>query len=148
MVKKRGTTAIAVKKQKKKLFTNPKKIVDEELKARFDMNKSWMTNLADTNLKEMYSDKLPESIPDKAAWTIKKLSENHVAVLRKLIAAHGDTNFKKMAFDRKLNKYQWTEDQCEKKVRMLLVDNLVHVCEYGKCPCGVSSNSSHVKKKN
>ncbi len=147
MVKKRGTTAIAVKKQKKKLFTNPDKIADEALKARFDKTKSWMTNLAETDLKEMYADKLPESIPDKAAWTISKLSENEVSVVRKLIAVHGESNFKKMAFDRKLNKFQWTEDQCGKKVKMLTVSNLIHTSEDGKCLCGYVPTSSYAKKK-
>jgi len=147
MVKKRGSTAIAVLRQKKKLYTNPELIADPSMRERFDKKKSWMTNLAETDLKEMYGDKLPESIPDKAAWTIAKLNETEVFVVKKLIAAHGETNFKKMAFDRKRNTLQWTEEQCEKKVNMLTVSNLVHICEDGRCLCGYTPNSSYVKKQ-
>ena len=147
MVKKRGTTAIAKQAVKKRLFTNPSTIRDDELKERFDKKKSWMTNLKETDLKEMYQDSLPAEIADKAAWTISKLSENEVAVVKKLVAEHGSDGFKKMAFDRKLNKFQWTEDQCAKKVKMLLVDNRVHTCEEGRCLCGSLPVSSYAKRK-
>ena len=147
MVKSRGTTAIAKRTLKKRLFTNPNAIHDECLKERFDKSKSWMTNLAETDLKEMYEGHLPESIPDKAAWTIPKLSEDEATIVRKLLSVHGQENFKRMAFDRKLNKYQWTEEQCEKKVRMLLVDKRVHTCEQGRCLCGSLPVSSYAQKK-
>jgi|LauGreDrversion4_2_1035121.scaffolds.fasta_scaffold03292_8 hypothetical protein len=148
MVKKRGTTAIAKRALKKRLFTDPSAIHDEQLKERFDKSKSWMTNLKETDLKEMYEERLPEIIAEKAAWTIPKLSENEAEVVRKLITAHGADEFHRMAFDRKLNKLQWTEEQCEKKVRMLIVDNRVHTCEEGRCLCGSLRVSSNVTPKN
>jgi hypothetical protein len=147
MIKKRGSTAIAKLPQKKKLFTNPNRIQDAKLKERFDKEKSWIQNLKTTNLKEMYSEQLPETIPDKAAWTVPKLSEDEATTVRRLVQVHGEINFRKMAFDRKLNIYQWTEDQCQNKVKMLLVDKRFHVCEDGKCLCGCTPNSSYVAKK-
>jgi hypothetical protein len=148
MVKKRGTTAIAKRTLKKRLFTDPSAIHDEQLKQRFDKNKSWMTNLKETDLKEMYTECLPESIAEKAAWTIPKLSEAEAEAVRKLMQEHGAESFRKMAFDRKLNKFQWTEEQCEKKVRMLLVDKRVHTCEEGRCLCGSVPVSSYVARRN
>lgn len=148
MVKRRGSTAIAKKAVKKRLFTDPSTIVDDELRERFDKKKSWMTNLKETDLKEMYQKSLPVEIADKAAWTISKLSEDETAVVKKLIQQHGPEGYRKMAFDRKLNKFQWTEEQCEKKVKMLLVDNRVHICEEGRCLCGSLPVSSYVQRKN
>lgn len=147
MVKKRGTTAIAKLAQKKKLFANPNKIKDEKLRERFDKDKSWIENLKATDLKEMYSEVLPDVIAEKAVWTLPKLSEDELAVVKKLIATHGESNFRKMSFDRKLNVYQWTEAQCEKKVSLLVKEKRVHICEDGKCLCGNTSNSSYVAKK-
>lgn len=147
MVKKRGTTAIAKVTVKKQRFTNPSTIRDPQLRERFDKEKSWLTNLESTDMKEMYENSLPVSIPDKAAWTLPKLSEDALAAVRKLIASHGESNFNKMAYDRKLNIFQWTEAQCEQKVKLLLVDNRIHVCSEGTCLCGYTPNSSYVAKK-
>lgn len=146
MVKRSGSTAIAKQLHKKRLFTNPNAIKDEELKATFDRTKSWMDNLRGTDLKKMYENKLPETIAAKAEWTKAKLSEDELAVVKRLIESHGD-NYRKMSFDRKNNLYQWTESQCENKVKLLTVSNRVHFCEDGKCLCGVTSNSSYVPKK-
>jgi hypothetical protein len=147
MVRRKGTTAIAKKEQKKKHFQNPSAIQDIKFKALFDKKKSWIENMNSVDLKEMYCDSLPETIPDKASWTIPKLNEEEVTCLTKLIGKHGDSSFRKMSFDRKLNVFQWTEEQCAKKVKMLLVDKLVHVCEDGKCLCGYTPNSSYVPKE-
>jgi hypothetical protein len=147
MIRKKGTTAIARQQQKKKNFQNPSLIRDEKFREVFDKEKSWVENMKSVDLKEMYGECLPESIPDKAAWTIQKLNEDEVDIVRKMVAKHGESAHSKMAFDRKLNIFQWTEEQCEKKVKMLLVDNLVHVCEDGKCLCGYTPNSSYVSKK-
>ncbi|TEB18091.1 hypothetical protein C9890_0485 [Perkinsus sp. BL_2016] len=147
MIRKKGTTAIARLAQKKKHFHNPSTIRDQKFREVFDKEKSWLDNMNSVDLKEMYGDCLPEVIPDKACWTLPKLNEDELNVVRKLIATHGESGFKRMAFDRKLNRYQWTEDQCEKKVKLLLVDNRIHVCEHGKCLCGDTANSSYVSKK-
>lgn len=146
MVKKRGSTAIAKKPQKKKNFLNPSAIQDDKFRAVFDKEKSWIENMRTVDLMELYGKDLPEEIPAKAAWTLPKLSEDEAAVVRKLIKTHGETKYRKMAFDRKLNIFQWTEEQCEKKVN-LLANNRVHTCEEGKCPCGTTPNSSYVAKK-
>ena len=146
MVKRTGSTAIAKQIHKKRLFTNPSAIQDIQLKESFDKNKSWMTNLATTDMKKMYENQLPEKIACKAAWTKAKLSEDHLEVVQRLIRLHGD-NYRKMAFDRKSNLYQWTEDQCENKVKLLTISNSLHFCEEGKCLCGTTSNSSYVAKK-
>lgn len=147
MVKKRGTTAIAKRDQKKKLFHNPDTISDPKFRAVFDKEKSWIGNMNSVNMRELYNDSLPESIPNKASWTLPKLSEEELIAVKKLIASHGETGFRKMTFDRKLNVYQWTEEQCEAKVNLLLRDNRVHICEDGKCLCGVTPTSSYVAKK-
>ena len=147
MVKKRGSTAIAKKAQKKRNFENPTAIRDEKFKAVFDKEKSWLENMKSVDLMELYGNDLPEQIPAKAAWTLPKLSEDEASVVRKMIEAHGEASFRKMAFDRKLNVFQWTEEQCEKKVMLLTRDNRVHVCEDGKCLCGYTANSSYVAKK-
>ena len=147
MIRKRGTTAIAKKAQKKKNFQNPSLIRDDKFRAVFDKEKSWMENMKSVDLKELYGHELPESIPAKAAWTLPKLNENELQIVNKLIAAHGETGFKKMAFDRKLNIMQWTEEQCERKVNLLVRDNRVHICGIGKCLCGETANSSYVAKK-
>lgn len=146
-VKKRGTTAIAKKAQKKKHFQNPTAIQDAKFRAMFDKEKSWNENVRSVDLKDLYENDLPESIPAKASWTLPKLSEDEAAVVRKMVDTHGECFYRKMAYDRKLNIFQWTEEQCEKKVKLLLEDNRVHVCEDGKCLCGYTSNSSYVAKK-
>ena len=147
MVKRKGTTAVAKQTHKKKLFKNPSLIKDDKFKAVFDKKKTWIENMNSVDLKAMYVDCLPETIAPKAAWTMTKLSEDEVEVVKKLVEKHGESNFKKMFFDIKLNRYQWTEEQCEKKVNLLLKDNRVHVCEEGKCLCGNTPNSSYVAKK-
>ena len=147
MIKKKGTTAIAKQVHKKKLFKNPSLIKDPKFRAVFDKEKSWLENMNSVDLKTMYSDSLPEIIPAKAAWTLPKLNEDELTVVKKLIEKHGETGFRKMSFDAKLNKYQWTEEQCEKKTNLLLKDNRVHVCEEGRCLCGNTPNSSYVPRK-
>lgn len=146
MVRKKGTSAIVKQTHKKKLFANPSAIRDQKFKERFDKDKSWIENMNAVDLKEMYSASLPESIAAKAKWTLSKLSEDELVVVQKLLAAHGPTNFRKMFLDRKLNKFQWTEHQCEKKVN-LLIENRIHVCQDGKCLCGDTPNSSYVARK-
>jgi hypothetical protein len=147
LIKKKGSTAIAKKVIKKQRFTNPDQIADPKLRAVFDKTKSWMSNLDSVDLKAMYFDSLPEQIPSKAAWTISKLSEDEVVVVQKFMKSHGDSNFKKMAFDRKLNIYQWTAEQCEKKVGMFVAGDRVHKCEDGRCLCGYTPNSSYIAKE-
>jgi hypothetical protein len=146
MLKKKGTTAISKQIHQKKLFTNPSAITDVKFKGLFDREKTWGENMKAVNFKDMYSDSLPEFIPDKASWTLPKLSEDELAVVQKLISAHGETQYRKMFFDRKINIFQWTEEQCERKVN-LLKENRVHICNEGKCLCGSTPNSSYVPRK-
>ena len=141
LIKKKGTTAIKVEKAKKRCF-DPASIGDQSFKAVYDKDISFVENLKAANLKELFEEKLPESIPRKAAWTMPKLSEEENAIVQRMVSAHGD-NFKKMAFNRKLNIYQWTEEQVQRKVD-LLNQGRVHVCDDGKCLCGYTPNSSYV----
>jgi hypothetical protein len=147
MIKKRGTTAIAKKLQKKKHSVNPTAIRDDKFRAVYDKEKTMLENMRSVDLKTLYNDSLPVSIPSKAAWTLPKLNEEEVSVVRKLISLHGEGGFKKMACDRKHNKYQWTEEQCQKKVNLLVNENRVHICEDGKCLCAYTQNSSYVPKR-
>ena len=147
MVRKRGTTAIARQTHAKKRFANPSSIKDIKFKERFDKEKSWIENMKTVNLGEMYSESLPETIASKAKWTLPKLNDSELAVAQKLVAVHGDSNFRKMFFDRTLNKFQWTEEQCQKKVNLLLQQGRVHICEEGRCLCGNTPNSSYVARK-
>lgn len=145
MVKKRGSSAIAKQIHKKKLFTNPSTIQDEGFRKSFDSSKSWIDNLQSTDLKKLYENTLPIDLPAKAEWTRPKLSEDELEVIQRFVKHHGD-NYRRMAFDRKSNIFQWTEEQCETKVKLLTVSNRVHMCEEGKCLCGSTPNSSYVPR--
>ena len=147
-IKRTGTSSIVgkVKRIKKKNFEDPRHCAEPKFVAMFDKEKSWLDNLKTCNLGEIYADRVPDAIPEKAAWTISKLSEEDLDALKKLTAVHGG-NITRMRFDRKLNKYQWTENQIERKLA-LLAEGRIHVCELGKCLCGETANSSNVQRKN
>jgi Ribosome biogenesis protein Nop16 len=145
LIKKQGRVGNLQARQPKKDFYNPKRIQDPEFRAVFDKEKTWIENGNSVDLQELYASRLPESIPDKARWTIEKLSEDHQQVITKLIAKHGEANHAAMGRDRKVNLYQWTTEQVSKKI-FLLNQNRVHVCSE-KCLCGTAPNSSQVSRK-
>ena len=144
LIKKQGRVGNLQARVPKKDFFNPKRIQDPEFKAVFDKEKTWIENGCSVDLQKMYAHRLPESIPEKAKWTIEKLSEDHQQVITKLIAKHGEANTASMARDMKLNIYQWTPDQVSKKIYMLH-ENRVHICSE-KCLCGTAPSSSQVPK--
>ena len=145
LIKKQGRVGNLQSRQPKKDFFNPKRIQDPEFKAVFDKEKTWIENGNSVDLQSMYASRLPESIPDKAEWTLEKLSEDHRQAISKLVAKHGETNPAKMARDMKVNIYQWTAEQVSRKIQ-LLNQNRVHVCSE-KCLCGTAPNSSQVSRK-
>lgn len=145
LIKKQGRVGNLQARVQKNDFYNPRRIRDEEFKAVFDKEKTWIENSNSVDLKKMYYDRLPVVIPDKAEWTLEKLSEDHRGVLVKLLAKHGESNLAVMARDMKLNTYQWTADQISRKLA-LLNQNRVHVCSE-KCLCGTTPNSSQVARK-
>merc|ERR1711907_336380 len=87
---------------------------DEAFKERYDKSKTMKQNLEATNLKEMFSSRLPAEIPKEAKHQCK-VNEEEVPICKRLTAKHGD-NFEAMHWDVKLNIFQWTTKQCEKKV--------------------------------
>merc|ERR1719198_143740 len=93
---------------------NPRKIRDEALRARWDMKKTVKQNLEATDLKAMYSSRLPEKIPKEAKHQVK-VNEDEAPVCKRLSEKHGD-NFEAMHWDIKLNEMQWTSKMCQKKV--------------------------------
>jgi len=145
LIKKQGRVGNLQARVQKKDFYNPKRIQDPEFKAVFDKEKTWIENGNCVDLKKMYYNRLPETIPDKAAWTIEKLSEDHQQAITKLIAKHGEANLVPMSRDMKVNIYQWTTEQLTRKIDLLKL-NRVHVCSE-KCFCGSAPNSSQVSRK-
>ena len=143
LIKKSGRVGVLQAKQPKKDHYNPDRIADPAFRAVFDPSKTYLQNASSVDLKLMYQDRLPEFIPAKAVWTLPKLSEEERPIVEKLVAKHA-ADFPRMARDAKVNIYQWTASQIEKKVQ-LLTDNKFHVCS-DKCLCAMASSSSYVKK--
>mmetsp|Transcript_95018 Transcript_95018/g.245470 ORF Transcript_95018/g.245470 Transcript_95018/m.245470 type:complete len:161 (-) Transcript_95018:101-583(-) len=98
-----------------KRFTNPKRIKDDALRSRYDKKKTLKQNLESTNVKEMYSDKLPDKIPKKARH-IPKVNEEEAPICQQLVKKHGN-DYERMHWDVKLNIFQWTTGVCKKKVQ-------------------------------
>merc|ERR1711948_166372 len=73
-----------------------------------------MGSLEATDVKEMYSDKLPAVIPKEAAH-VPKVNEEEAPIIEKLIRKHGD-DYEAMHWDIKLNEFQWTKANCKKRV--------------------------------
>ncbi|CAK9085070.1 Nucleolar protein 16 [Durusdinium trenchii] len=113
---KKVTTKVKEKKVQKKHF-NVKQIQDPELRKRFDKGKTLKENMEQTNLKEMYKDVLPKKIPKKGAHPVK-VNEEEAPICKELLKKHGD-DYEKMHWDIKVNVFQWTARQCEKKVKAL-----------------------------
>ena len=142
LVKQQGRVGTYQGKAPKTDFFNPSRIADPIFKAAFDKNKTWIENGASCDLKALYESQLPESIPAKASWTIPKLNEDELSLIKRLVSKYG-SNFAAMSRDRKGNTLQWTSDQCERKAKMA-EEGRVHVCSE-KCLCGTSASSSYVR---
>ena len=140
LVKQSGRVGVYQGKVAKNDFYNPTRINDPTFKSSFDKNKTWIENAASVDMKAMYEDKLPESIPAKAAWTIPKLNEDELAAIKRLKSKHGE-DAHAMAKDRKSNPYQWSAEQCERKMK-LMSQARIHVCS-DKCLCGTTKSSSY-----
>merc|ERR1712151_346049 len=104
--------------QKKDLGTkrkiHPKKIQDESLRQAWDLNKTMKQNLESTDMKKLYFDRLPKSIPKEARHQ-PKVNEEEAPICEKLSKKHGD-DYEKMPRDIKINVFQWTQQQCKKRV--------------------------------
>ncbi|EER20502.1 hypothetical protein Pmar_PMAR010248 [Perkinsus marinus ATCC 50983] len=147
------------KTPKNLLYQNPKAIKDDTFKEKFDKRRTYLQNMNSFNLKDMYYDKLPEVIPQKAEWTLPKVNEEELNVCKKLAEKYGkevptaadeeeqeelqNEFFSRMARD-KLNVYQWTWGQLRKKFNLAL-EGRVHVC-HADCQCALAKQSSNVKK--
>merc|ERR1740117_1113661 len=107
-----------VSRKSKKLnqtkYLKPRKIQDEALRSVWDKTKTMKQNLANTDLKKMYSSKLPDKIPTEAKHQCK-VNEDEIPLCKTLAAKHGD-NWQAMFMDNKVNEMQWTAKQCEKKI--------------------------------
>merc|ERR1712113_1020003 len=73
-----------------------------------------MGNLEATNVKDLYYDRLPKEIPKEAKHQ-PKVNEEECPICKKLVEKHGD-NYEAMHWDIKLNVFQWTTQQCKKRV--------------------------------
>mmetsp|Transcript_45385 Transcript_45385/g.84663 ORF Transcript_45385/g.84663 Transcript_45385/m.84663 type:complete len:161 (+) Transcript_45385:43-525(+) len=116
--KRRNAKVNTVKPKEKKLqkkHFNARQIQDPELRKRFDKSKSLKKNLENTDLKEMYKERLPKKIPKKGAHPLK-VNEEEAPICKKLIDKYGE-DYQKMHWDVKINIFQWTTKQCEKKVQ-------------------------------
>lgn len=101
---------------------NPRHIQDQELRKRFDKNKTLKQNMEATNLKEMYKERLPKKIPKKAAHPVK-VNEEEAPICKKLAEKYGE-DYEKMHWDMKINVFQWTTRFCEKKVKAFKAGHL------------------------
>lgn len=93
---------------------NVRAIRDEALKERFDKRKTFKQNLENTDVKEMYSSRLPDKIPEIPKH-LPKVNEEDVPIIKTLVAKHGD-DYAAMHWDIKVNEFQWTDGICKKKV--------------------------------
>lgn len=142
LIKKSGRVGVLQAKQPKKDHYNPDRIADPAFKAVFDPRKTYLENARSVDLKKMYEDRLPAVIPPKALWTLSKLNEDERPIVEKLVDKYGQ-DFARMARDMKVNRFQWTASQIEKKVQ-LLTDAKFHVCS-AKCLCAMAPTSSYCK---
>ncbi len=142
LIKKSGRIGNLQAKQPKKDHFNTDRIADPAFKAVFDPSKTYIQNAQCVDLRAMYADRLPEVIPAKAAWTLPKLNEDERRIVEKLVNKH-QNEFSRMARDTKVNVFQWTSSQIEKKVK-LLQEGKFHVCNEN-CLCGLPPSSSYVK---
>ena len=143
LIKKTGRVGTLQAKQPKKDHYNPDRIADPAFKAVFDPKKTYLENAASVDLRAMYAHQLPDVIPGKAVWTLPKLSEEERPIVETLVAKHGD-KYAQMARDTKINRFQWTASQLEKKVKLFQTAKF-HVCS-DKCLCAMTPQSSYVKK--
>jgi len=58
---------------------------------------------------------LPKKIPKKGAHPLK-VNEDEAPICKKLLDKHGE-DYQKMHWDIKINIFQWTQRECEKKVK-------------------------------
>jgi len=91
-----------------------KRIRDEALKEVYDPKKTMKQNLASTNVKEMYLNRLPAEVPTKPKHPTK-VGEEEAPICEQLDRCHGD-DYEAMHWDIKVNVFQWTVSQCKKKV--------------------------------
>merc|ERR1719414_905730 len=94
---------------------NPRRIKDDQLRARYDIRKTLKQNLEATDVKEMYSSCLPDEIPEQAKH-IPKVNEEEAPICAQLAKKHGD-DYDAMHWDIKINEFQWTKSMCRKKVQ-------------------------------
>eukprot|EP00928_Gymnodinium_smaydae_P049785 TRINITY_DN33438_c0_g1_i1.p1 TRINITY_DN33438_c0_g1~~TRINITY_DN33438_c0_g1_i1.p1 ORF type:complete len:160 (-),score=54.28 TRINITY_DN33438_c0_g1_i1:70-549(-) len=93
---------------------HPRQIEDPAMRERWDVKKTAKQNISSMNVKEMYYNRLPEKIP-KRAKNIPKVNEEEAPICEKLSQKHGD-KYDAMHRDIKINVFQWTAQQCKKKV--------------------------------
>lgn len=110
------TYRAVTQKVKPRRFTNPNLIKDPKLRERFDKKKSFLENLRCTDLKEMYADRFPTEEQLAKVGHVPKVNEDEAKICQALVQKHGEEEYDAMFRDHKVNVWQWTAKQCEKKV--------------------------------
>merc|ERR1719460_3086593 len=87
----------------------------ERLKQVWDAKKTMLENFNSIDLKTLYEDRFPETIP--ARRHEDKINEWERSVLARLVEKHGG-DITAMSRDIKINKWQWTAAQLKKKVKL------------------------------
>merc|ERR1711953_842656 len=98
LIQKRGSKKKEMGTQRK---LHPKKIRDESLRKVWDVKKTLKQNFENTNVKELYFDRLPTSIPKEARHQ-PKVNEEEAPICEKLVKKYGD-DYEKMQRDIKIN---------------------------------------------
>mmetsp|Transcript_82612 Transcript_82612/g.219300 ORF Transcript_82612/g.219300 Transcript_82612/m.219300 type:complete len:158 (-) Transcript_82612:196-669(-) len=112
--KRRNAKVVHRKVKGQEKFLNPRKIQDDRLRERYDKSKTLKQNLAATNVKDMYYDMLPEKIPTEAKHT-PMVGEEESPICAQFVKKHGE-DYAAMHWDIKLNVFQWSTQQCKKRV--------------------------------
>jgi len=109
-VKQRGQK----KKNAERKYLHERQIRDPQFRKQYDHKKTYYQNVANTNLKKLYKDVLPKGKDIPKCVHKAKLNEDEYAITQQLVGKHDD-DYQKMAHDIKINVFQWTVRQCEKK---------------------------------
>mmetsp|Transcript_107723 Transcript_107723/g.303475 ORF Transcript_107723/g.303475 Transcript_107723/m.303475 type:complete len:159 (-) Transcript_107723:108-584(-) len=115
---KRKTRNVPLVQKKKKdpnqRRLNPRKVQDPSMRKAWDVKKTVKQNIESMSVKELFMDRLPKEIPKEAKHQ-PKVNEEEAPICERLFKKHGD-NYDKMHMDIKINIFQWTAQQCRKRV--------------------------------
>lgn len=136
---------------------NHKKIWHEGLRAVYNKDKTWLQNMKELDVVEVFEPQMPEQSEIDKLRHKPKVNEDEVVVLKalhkKYCARSGDAqdntaeaakawDFRKMARDTKINQWQWTEAKVEK----LMVGHFIE-CDIVQRSLEAENRSGHAFKE-